>query len=276
MHRQCGSYGLGDDEFETQILPHKLSLKMNRRKCLNVERSACEKPYPPIADYPKYTSTTTAYSDAITYDIKVPGEHTIEGVAFDAEIQILHVHPIDERASSIGVPIRVSDDGGHNTDFQILLNHFQNLYADHAQDCRRLRQRHLRQALNMDVSFFEDTPARETQEPTERFDPYSDALMPTIFFYRYDGSITEPPCKDITWWVMSEPAIISPKQLAQLKRILFSHVDSNCNPTSVHNRQESVARPLYPRDGREIQACTSGDFISDFDKGRGKGKKCRE
>jgi len=73
----CGKYGLNDDEIEAKIWPHKLSFKFNRRRCLELDEPECENNNPPIADYPKYSSSVTSYSDAITYDLKVPGEHTI-------------------------------------------------------------------------------------------------------------------------------------------------------------------------------------------------------
>lgn len=102
--------------------------------------------------------------------------------------------------------------------------------------------------------------------------------MPTIYFYRYNGSITEPPCKDVTWWVMSEPTVISHAQLIQLRRILFTHVDENCARTSVHNADESSARPIFPagdlvNDG--IEKCTSAHFEPDDRKGRGRGRECK-
>ena len=121
-----------------------------------------------------------------------------------------------------------------------------------------------------------------TSKPTttqqRKFDPYSNALMPTIFFYRYNGSITEPPCKDITWWVMTEPMKIARGQLLQLQRLLFTNVDPNkgCAFSSVHNANQSVARPIFPLGSdREIQGCVAGSFESDFEKFNGIAKKCR-
>mmetsp|Transcript_9252 Transcript_9252/g.10537 ORF Transcript_9252/g.10537 Transcript_9252/m.10537 type:complete len:165 (+) Transcript_9252:128-622(+) len=133
-------------------------------------------------------------------------------------------------------------------------------------------------------------PPQET-----RFDPYSDAFMPGIDFYRYDGSFTEPPCMYITWWVMAEPMLISMKQLQQLHTLLFTHVDpqQDCQPTSVHNQQQSVERPIFPNkgdhdDGQDsssddqdeddkkgfIEKCV-GNFVSDVKKGRKPGKICK-
>ena len=73
------------------------------------------------------------------------------------------------------------------------------------------------------------------------------------------------------------PMIISYDQLYQLKVILFTHVDPehNCEPSSVHNEDQKVTRPLFPLgDDRDIQKCGPGDFISDVEKGKGEGNKC--
>lgn len=130
------------------------------------------------------------------------------------------------------------------------------------------------------------SPKPETQSPTNRprtrqqrkFNPYSDALMPTIFFYRYNGGITEPPCKDITWWVMTEPMVIAPRQLEQLQRILFTNKDpaNGCFPSSVHNADQSVARPTQALGSdRDIQDCSAGSFEADIIKNGSYAKKCK-
>jgi carbonic anhydrase len=276
---------------------------MPRRNCLDIESGFCNANRPPMADFPRYSSTTSSYSDLMNYDIKIPGEHTLEGQSFDAEIQMLHVHPGSvPRMGSIGIPVRALGDEGYNMEFQTVINQFQLLYDSHVATCgrRQLRQHRqqqrdatkkslLRQLVEWlvptlaEVDDHDDNDnARNLQsvpvvQHPNKFDPYQEALMPTMWFYRYDGSITEPPCKDITWWVMMEPMIISMRQLDQLRLILFTNVDpnDNCRKTSVHNRDQSVARPLYDLgSGREIQKCEEGYFTSDLSKGRPEGNQC--
>lgn len=256
-----------------------------------MESSACKQNGPPTADYPRYSSTATSYSDLINYDIKIPGEHTIKGESFDAEIQMFHIHPTANRQSSIGVLVRATHDG-YNSEFQEIIDEFQMLYDDHAGECARRKLAFWDFLETEGSSPTKDPTKAPTEAPTNsptrqpphhtrnklhdvKFNPYSEALMPTIFFYRYDGSITEPPCKDITWWVMTDPMIISFSQLNQIKRILFTHVNQDCQPTSVHNADQSVARPIYPRDTREIQDCSVGSFLSDEAKKVGTARKCR-
>ena len=85
---QCGSRSVFHGSYDRLILPHKLSIVLNRRKCTDTSDPGCSIGRPPMADYPQYSSATTPYSDLLNLDIKVPAEHTIEGVAFDAEIQM--------------------------------------------------------------------------------------------------------------------------------------------------------------------------------------------
>ena len=60
---------------------------------------------------------------------------------------------------------------------------------------------------------------------------------------------------------MDVPTPISSKQLAQLKHMLFTHVDSNCRRTSVHNSEGSVARPT--QNPLKYYKCTRDDYVSD-------------
>lgn len=242
----------------------------------------CGPDRPPIVDYPKYASSGSDYSDLHHYDIKVPGEHILKGVQYDAEVQMFHSHLTNSRFSSLAVPIRATENG-FNGEFQDILNEFQAVYNRHAAACaaksRRLRGLDDEEAQELDYSSFspqevpvDEAADRDLQRRTG-FNPYSLNLMPDHWFYRYDGSISEPPCLPNTWFVMDVPMIISNSQLAQLKEILFSHVDSNCQKTSVHNREQSVARPTQRR-VTEIQHCQEGSFRPDIDIGRGSSRNC--
>jgi hypothetical protein len=58
------------------------------------------------------------------------------------------------------------------------------------------------------------------------WDPHHDMLVPSIHFYRYEGSLTEPPCGEfVSWFIADTPMVISKSQLERLKTILFTHVD---------------------------------------------------
>ena len=88
-------------------------------------------------------------------------------------------------------------------------------------------------------------------------------IVTSNYFVGYEGSLTEPPCTEfISWRVIDRPALISKSQLAQMKKLLFGHVDGKCRPTSNHYKG-SVARPLQPFNNREMWQCTCRDYIGD-------------
>ena len=63
--------------------------------------------------------------------------------------------------------------------------------------------------------------------------------------------------------VIDKPALISEQQLVQMKRILFNHVDKDCERTSVHSEEYGVARPLQSYSGRLVHRCMCRDFLGD-------------
>jgi hypothetical protein len=288
---------------------------MNRRVCADVEKSECDDDKPPLVDYPRYSSSLTSYSDVLHYDIKIPAEHEMNGEVFDAEIQMMSLHPADIRFASIGILLRARDDG-YNGAFQPILDAFVKTYDQDASQCQDRQKQQRRRAQEVEVeepvSYLtttsngtdtgsalslsqrrylrawddavmmidnhDDPSAKNVRQMSlfTGFNPFVDALWPSIYFYRYDGTMTEPPCMGLTWFVMEKPIIIGMEQLEQMKHILFTHQDGNCQPTSVHNADQSVARPIFRgNDETDIQGCTTGSYKSDVEKGRLPGRKCK-
>ena len=92
--------------------------------------------------------------------------------------------------------------------------------------------------------------------------PFHPDIQKSIHFWGYSGSITEPPCtKFVDWKIMDVPTPISPTQLAQLKLILFTHVDEFCHRTSVHDSKRGVARPT--QEPMKYYKCTRENYVSD-------------
>jgi uncharacterized protein (DUF736 family) len=235
-------------------------------------------------DYPKYSSNMSQFSDLLNFDIKVPAEHMLEGVAFDAEIQMLHTHPEDERVTTLAVPVRATANG-FNAEFQTILDQFQLAYEADLAACsaashrRRTMARFFGDLLtgwggtaNTEEDEYStklDDPdfVRRLQDKLPKFNPYDPSYLTTLFFFRYDGSTTEPPCYPITWFVMRSPMLISHEQLRQIKVLIFTHVDGACQKTSVHNAQQSVARARFPiGSAQAVVKCQEGDFVSDAEK----------
>mmetsp|Transcript_23446 Transcript_23446/g.55553 ORF Transcript_23446/g.55553 Transcript_23446/m.55553 type:complete len:599 (+) Transcript_23446:335-2131(+) len=258
-----GDFRVSGKSIERQILPSKLRLQYQRRPCADYENVVCSEPDPPHADFPNGWG---GFADLLWADFKFPAEHRIWGEEFDGEIQLYHLHPGRRRLPVISLLMKVTDenqfdiDQGHNEHLQAAINAFQDLYDDNKARCS-----------DDSVSMKGDQRRRKlTQSASSQgvWDPYHEDLMPTYWFYGYDGSLTEPPCSEIvSWFVMDTPMTVSKRQLAQLKHILFTNVDpdNSCNPTSTHY-MGSVARPLQETHGRQIWHCTRDDFLPDHER----------
>jgi carbonic anhydrase len=115
-----------------------------------------------------------------------PSEHTVDGKRFPLEMHLVH-KSADDRLAVVGVFIAESV---HNKAFDPV---WANLP----------RQRGV-----------------ETHYPTVAGDV--DALLPTVrTSYRYEGSLTNPPCSEgVSWIVMTTPIEVSSEQLAAFTRLI--------------------------------------------------------
>lgn len=98
--------------------------------------------------------------------------------------------------------------------------------------------------------------------PRRKGFPYD--IWPTIYFYRYRGQITYPPCSEIvSWRVLDEPLLISRRQFKQLARLLESYVDEDdCKNDSNASPKGETFRPLQQFNPKyqNISHCTEKDF----------------
>lgn len=118
-------------------------------------------------------------------DIHVPGEHSVDGRIPAAELQLVHESVGDKPAMAVAVPLQLREEA--NPWLTTLLAKLPEKKA--AQDI-------IGQPLGLLHS----------------------ALLQgsTSNYYRYDGSLTKPPCQSTEWFVLEEPGHISPQQLMQL------------------------------------------------------------
>ena len=99
-----------------------------------------------------------------------------------------------------------------------------------------------------------------------RWDPFRPRIVNSIYFYGYDGSLTEPPCSEIvSWRVLDTPMQINTAQWEQIRDILFGQVGDDCKRSSVHWRG-SVARPTQSLNERDLWRCLPSDYESDLEK----------
>ena len=111
---------------------------------------------------------------------------------------------------------------------------------------------------------------RRAQEAPQRgykyFDPWdTEHILKSIYFFGYEGSLTEPPCTEfLEWRIIDTPMTVSRRQLFQMRKLLFHHrdPDQGCRRTSTHY-EGSVARPLQPYNGRLVHRCMCRDYLGD-------------
>ena len=122
----------------------------------------------------------------VQYHFHGPSEHTVDGKHFPMEMHMVHKSG-DGKLAVVGVFIA---EGAHNKAFDPVWAHL---------------------------------PAQkgvETHLPAVKVDV--DALLPTArTSYRYDGSLTTPPCSEgVNWIIMTTPIQISGEQVAAFTRLI--------------------------------------------------------
>jgi carbonic anhydrase len=277
---QKGDFTWESGLIETQILSNKLRLKFFRRPCNDTEQLRCLHPEPPKSDFP---NNWGGYADLLHVDFKIPSEHTIYGERFDGEMQMFHLHPTRKRTPTQSVLMKASS-SGFNTVLQGVIDRFQYASDISKWQCANRIKRDRRRIANVhrllggntesqvdysswgDFSTGLDAPDFELRRDlieSSVFTPHDPMLVPSLYFFGYEGSLTEPPCFEIvTWFVSDVPMQIGFNQLEQLKKIQFEYVDPFCNKISVHYR-DSNARPIQDTFGRPVWRCTPYDFVAD-------------
>jgi carbonic anhydrase len=120
--------------------------------------------------------------ELVQFHFHAPSEHTIDGRHYPVEMHLVHQSEAGE-LSVIGVLIEA---GEHLPAFEALLD---GLPAEHG------RERHF-EGVDIDVDAF---------------------MPPEDRFFRYEGSLTTPPCTEgVHWAVMTNPLRTSAAQIAAL------------------------------------------------------------
>ena len=97
------------------------------------------------------------------------------------------------------------------------------------------------------------------------------------YYYNYRGGLTYPPCTEIVYWrVMMQPMIISPRQLERLERLIYMHLNDECELATVGNRRGNdscavdVNRPRQSLSRQhKLKMCDSWSIASVLESGSG-------
>uniref|UniRef100_A0A7S1BI58 carbonic anhydrase n=1 Tax=Corethron hystrix TaxID=216773 RepID=A0A7S1BI58_9STRA len=91
--------------------------------------------------------------------------------------------------------------------------------------------------------------------------PYD--IWPTIYWYRYKGQLTVPPCTEmVLWHVLDTPLRISRYQFKTLARLIANYVDpKTCKKVEMTHKGENV-RPLgkINYENQNVTHCTKRDY----------------
>ena len=137
----------------------------------------------------------------LQFHFHAPSEHTVTGNPYEMEMHLVHESE-DGTLAVIGVLIK---SGSTNTAFNTFWHHLPSVPGESAQVNGVV--------LNA-----------------------SDLLPTTKHTYRYEGSLTTPPCSEgVKWFVLTTPIEMSQSQIAAFKAILYGN-----------------NRPVQPLNGREL------------------------
>jgi len=178
----------------------------------------------PSADIPK----GWGYQLPVTHvDIKIPSEHWMEGRQYAAEYQI---YLIQNRKAQRGAPVisilvDIDPADRDNPALQVVLDRFQNEWDKDEAECENIKRKERRVEAIYDRVLGGRDSAKEKQstildEPIEEeekfqkylrraqqapqggykyFDPWDkEHILKSIYFYGYEGSLTEPPCTEVS------------------------------------------------------------------------------
>jgi carbonic anhydrase len=150
----------------------------------------------------------------VQFHFHTPSEHTIDGVAAEMELHMVHQNALGELAV-VGVLMKV-DDAKANPVFDLIMN-------------------------TAPYLFFHTT---STSDPNGEINPL-DMLPQTRTYYNYTGSLTTPPCSEgVRWYFMTQPAFVSSKAVAIYQGLLSQ---SKANTYYRFN-----ARPVQPLNSRPV------------------------
>jgi len=116
------------------------------------------------------------------------------------------------------------------------------------------------------------TPMLENYEDVHWW-PYEWLLkVGTEYYYRYEGSMTVPPCYSVNHWrVMKDPIRVAKHQITELERLLAWRINGKCKPSTAGKERKNnpdavdVNRPLQElQKGHRMVFCECQDWPSKF------------
>lgn len=225
-------------------------------------------------------------------EVHARSEHVIAGRRFDAELQMVHMGTdnSDDEMATVSIMIDATAKEDH-TEFQFMLEGWQRAAASQDRRCeddnRSLRSRKqvnenaYREKLKNNgkkksssaTQTGKDSHQRQTQQcgannpnnpncgPRRKMYPYS--MWPSIYYYRYAGSLTTPPCSAVVnWRVLDKTMQITRRQYKQMVSLMGTYKDGDCDDESAVSDRGENFRPLQRmnEDNQNVAHCTAAHF----------------
>ena len=152
--------------------------------------------------YPKgsWLKVDDVHYQLLQFHFHAPSEHTVAGKSFDMEMHLVHASE-DGTLAVVGALI---ESGQENAAFNPVWTHLPS------------------------------TPGHAQRVPSVTFN--ADELLPSArHAYRYEGSLTTPPCSEgVKWFVLKSPLEMSEAQISAFKAI----IDNNNRPVQPLNERK--------------------------------------
>ena len=231
-------------------------------------------------------------------EIRLRGEHIFDGRRFDGEIIFVHgEYPHDKTALAfVSLPLDASS-VRDEPKLQLFIDEWQTLHDSINTVCAsrhslsNMDRRHKPpQSRAKSRQFYDQVKTLKEYDPewdyveeqklkqhqrrklqdenvelVNKPKPFPYDLWPTIWYYRYRGSMTTPPCyNNVEWRIFDEPLKISRKQFKQLASLISSYKNDDCEPASAVSARGDTFRPLQDRN-KDIQVSVTHCTIEDFE-----------
>ena len=200
-------------------------------------------------------------------EVHARSEHVVDGRRYDAELQMVHMGTSnsDDEMAIVSILIDASAREDH-TEFQYLLDQWQSVASDQTAKCgETTRSLRIRDEV---VPNQESRRAQQQQQctgkdcgPRRKMYPYS--MWPSVWYFRYSGSLTTPPCSAIVnWRIVDKEMLISRRQYKQLTTLLTANKDGDCQDDTVLSATGENFRPLQNvnNNNQNVEHCTKADF----------------